>query len=806
MSDILALSEMQQWAQWIIWRADPIPGKPGKSTKRPIDAGNGLPLDAHAPGNWLTYEAADALAASRGLGVGFVFTAKDPFFFVDVDEALQPDGQWSEGGQWAFRCFPGAAFEISHSGRGFHLFGRYTQVPPHSNKRKDLGLELYTDKRFAAVTRNGMHGRALDFTSHLAAFAAHFPPSQTTRAEEWTDTPHPDWGGSLDDGEMLRLILRAKPNFGPGATIPDLWYANVDVLSRVYPADASNPNAEFDHSAADAALCNHLAWWLGNDCERIARFFGMSKLGERDKWQNREQYRRDTILFAVGGCTDFYQGCKPPVNLQAATPIPTVAAVPASPGRIDGAPGLQIVEGYQLYTVADQLRFFAGCVYVADRHQIMLPDGQFMNAERFRAMMGGRIFALDSMNEKTTPNAFLVFTESQALRWPKVRSTRFRPEDPPGALYNRLGIIDPIGTEYVNTYVPCEVLSMPGDPAPLLDLIARLLPDPRDALILLCYMAAIIQYPGVKFQWAPLIQGTEGNGKSFLMAVVAAAVGDRYSHFPNPRDIGNVFNGWLVSKLFIGIQDIWADGDPRVIEALKPLITDSRVDVQPKGKDQATGDNRANFILNSNHRDAMRITANDRRYCPFYCAQQTVADLEVWGLSGDYFPQLYRWAETGGFAILTNFLREYKIAEEFNPATKCHRAPRTSTTLQAIEASRNTIEQVIQEAINSEMIGFRGGWVSTLWLGELWLGSRGTNPRKRAEALETLGYVPHPKLPDGRCTISIACDQGRKPRLYCKPDSIQWHMSATQAMDAYIKAQLNLTADGMPQPGEHHGA
>lgn len=30
----------------------------------------------------------------------------------------------------------------------------------------------------------------------------------------------------------------------------------------------------------------------------------------------------------------------------------------------------------------------------------------------------------------------------------------------------------------------------------------------------------------------------------------------------------------------------------------------------------------ANFIFNSNYKDAVRKTENDRRYCVFYCKQQ----------------------------------------------------------------------------------------------------------------------------------------------------------------------------------------
>src|SRR5690606_38441307 len=102
-------------------------------------------------------------------------------------------------------------------------------------------------------------------------------------------------------------------------------------------------------------------------------------------------------------------------------------------------------------------------------------------------------------------------------------------------------------------------------------------------------------YPGVKFQWMPLIQGVEGNGKSLLLNIVAHAVGHRYSHFPNASELGNSgqkFNAWIQNRLFIGVQEIYVSDRREVSDALKPLITDSKIEIQGKGMDQVTGDNR----------------------------------------------------------------------------------------------------------------------------------------------------------------------------------------------------------------------
>ena len=57
-----------------------------------------------------------------------------------------------------------------------------------------------------------------------------------------------------------------------------------------------------DHSAADLALMNHLAYWTDNDPVAMERLFGMSALGQREKWLKRFDYRRRTIERALLGC------------------------------------------------------------------------------------------------------------------------------------------------------------------------------------------------------------------------------------------------------------------------------------------------------------------------------------------------------------------------------------------------------------------------------------------------------------------------------------------------------------------------
>ena len=764
---------MVEFDQWICWKTEPIPGS-GKVTKIPVDPATGHPINSQDPAQHMTYRAAVTAAARLGFGVGFVFTKRDPFFFVDVDNAW--DGtRWSETALNVFAALPGAAFEISQSGTGFHLFGKYDVVPDHSSRRGDLGLEFYTDGRFCAMTFREPRGCSkINLTESVARFASSvFPPKTAQAGAEWTTEPDPEWRGPEDDEELLRRILASRPSMaaltGAKATVVQLWNADLDALGRAYP-DETDAGRPYDASSADAALLSALAFWTGKDAERMDRLFRLSGL-MRDKWEAREDYRHRSIGFAVGNCDNVYKA-----RAEGDPEAPTVD-------------GLELATSYQYLAPDKQLDHFKGCVYIGDRHQILTPEGLFLSPPVFKAVYGGFVFAMDGENKDTSKNAFEVFTESRAVRFKKVNGTAFRPEDPPGTFYTEDGL------DLVNSYVPALTACMPGNVSPFLQLLEIMLPDSRDREIFLCYMAAVIQYPGVKFQWCPVLQGCEGNGKSFFARALAMCVGRRYYHFPNAQDLDNKFNGWLEGKLFIAIEEIYQPGNTDIIEALKPMITNSVLEIQRKGGDQITGDNRANFMLFSNHKDAIQKTRTDRRYCVFYTAQQSIEDIEAAGMGGDYFPSLYRWLDSGGAGHIHHFLKNYQIREEFNPATSCHRAPATTSTEEAILLSRPKAEQLILEAIESGQMGFRGPWVSTFWLNHLFERVYGIDRKSRKEALDELGYIPHPGLNGGRASCSVPGEN--KPVIYIRAGSPGVELKGAAVQAAYLKAQELDTASTM---------
>ncbi len=542
---------------------------------------------------------------------------------------------------------------------------------------------------------------------------------------------------------------------GRKATFEELWTANESVLAECFPSQ--NPKDPYDRSSADAALASHLAFWTGKNHERMKTYMLGSGL-VRDKWTKHKNYLVMTIKNAVNNCTA--------VHKKGGGKVLEEVIIPAA----ENPTGIEPVAttGVQFMSASQQVEYFKNCVYIKNSHRVLTPNGSMIKPEVFKASYAGFTFALDSMNEKTTKSAWEAFIDNQAVRFPKMDNVCFRPLLPPYTVINEEGF------NLVNTYVPVNIARKKGDVSRFLRHMEILFPIDSDRFIILAYMAAVVQHQGVKFQWCPIIQGAEGNGKSLISRVLSMAVGQRYSHFPDTSQLANgglKFNGWIQSKLFIAMEEIYVSDRRELTEPMKTLITNDRIEIQFKGGDQYTGDNLANFLMLSNHKDCMKLTYDQRRYWMYFCPQQTKDQIINAGMTNKYFQSLYDWLKKeDGYAYVTDYLMSYKIPDELNPATLLQTAPRSSSTDESVQISLGIVEQHVLEAVEEERQGFRGGYISSKAFNNLLVDIRmdtKITPTRRLMILESLGYIRHPHLRKGRVDNPVAAE-GSKVTIYCK--------------------------------------
>jgi hypothetical protein len=252
--------------------------------------------------------------------------------------------------------------------------------------------------------------------------------------------------------------------------------------------------------------------------------------------------------------------------------------------------------------------------------------------------------------------------------------------------------------------------------------------------------------------------------------------------------------------LFIGVEEISLAGKRDFLDEFKVVVTNERVPVEGKGENQINTDNRANGMLCTNHRGGVPITVDSRRYGMFFCAQQSAEDIIRDGMTEEYFADFWDWLKgrekyetlgaNYGFAVVAHHLKTLAVEAKYDPARLSTRAPRTSSTDEAIAASLGRAEQEILEAVNEGRTGFAGGWVSSYYLDVLLDQIRAPVPRNmRRQMMQTLGYDYHRSLPDGRTNDTVMPD-GRKPRLYIKRNHpFQAIDAPAEVARAYTRAQ-----------------
>lgn len=745
------------------------------------------------PAFWMTLDDAAAavatLTAQRGSvhALGFSLTRDTGYWFLDVDKCFKDrhDTSCHEAAAYLYSALSGAFYERSSSGTGFHIIGRGT-VPEHSTKCGDWGLEFYTDGRGIAfdITGAALGNADTDHSAALSLIVPHyFKPSATVDATVSVRTgPRDDWNGPRDDNDLLRRALQSSSTgslFGNKASFADLWNCNVERLRLAYPDLASSTG--YGESEVDMALAAHLAFWTGCDVDRIDRLMRQSAL-RRAKWDDRRPdgtWLRHTILRQCAKQGDVIRD--KPVEPPPAPIKETITDIVGT--RVDGR---------RFLNADEQIELFKGCVYVRDVNRIYVPteDGyDALDSARFNVTYGGYSFVLDIENGKTTRDAWEAFTQTQLVQHKRAHTTRFRPTEPARSISNENGV------QYLNTWVPPIVYRVKGDASPFTRHIAKILPNGRDQEIFISYLAACVQYPGVKFGWCPVLQGAEGNGKTTLARIMQYAIGRKYVHTAKAASLGSNFNAWTQGKLFVIVNDVHTPGGREdFMESLKPLVTDGDIEIEGKGRDQVTGEICFNLMMSMNRKNGIRKTKTDRRYAIFYTAHQHDDDVVRSGMGDDYFNDLNDWLNKhSGYAIVADYLATLDIEPDLNPATRCRRAPATSTLADVLRESRGPMEQALDEAIEFETPGFIGGYVSWSAFRNYMQGQFSKATLATLESvLESSGYVPHPAMGHkGMSHNPIGFNNFKKDRIYVLKTRVDiLGLSAADAVRNYEKLQM----------------
>lgn len=148
--------ELKQRPQWVVWRLQngkKIPFTPGAWSNGPVGASHSKPNTWRSFADALKAYTASQRSKSPFDGIGFVFSADDPFCGLDFDDCIDASGQIAPGVQMLLDELHTYA-EISQSGRGVKAIVR-AKLPAAGIRGG--AYELYDQRRFFALT-----GRAVE--------------------------------------------------------------------------------------------------------------------------------------------------------------------------------------------------------------------------------------------------------------------------------------------------------------------------------------------------------------------------------------------------------------------------------------------------------------------------------------------------------------------------------------------------------------------------------------------------------------------------------------------------------------------
>jgi putative DNA primase/helicase len=152
--------------QWIVWRYEQ---RDGKATKVPYQL-NGIRASSTDTKTWCSWD--QALKAcqenpERWFGTGFIFSASDPFFGIDLDDCLDDAGELKPWAHPIMERFFDTYAEVSPSGRGIKIWAK-GRLPGSGTafRMGDGRVEIYDQARYFTVTGNHWAGQMFDVEEH----------------------------------------------------------------------------------------------------------------------------------------------------------------------------------------------------------------------------------------------------------------------------------------------------------------------------------------------------------------------------------------------------------------------------------------------------------------------------------------------------------------------------------------------------------------------------------------------------------------------------------------------------------------
>jgi Primase C terminal 2 (PriCT-2)/Family of unknown function (DUF5906)/Bifunctional DNA primase/polymerase, N-terminal len=408
----------------------------------------------------------------------------------------------------------------------------------------------------------------------------------------------------------------------------------------------------------------------------------------------------------------------------------------------------------------------------------------------------------DILDGKTGPSQSAADLALNLYRIPTVDGRRYMP--------GRDSIFhEPDGT-FANTYPEHEIPLKPEKVLPrdkknierVKAHIAHLVANEREQRMLLDWLSWVVQNPGKHVNYAVLLQGVEGDGKSFFAELMRAVMGVSNVTMLNAHSVVNsTFTDWAYGQCLACLEEVRIVGTKgrdkwEAVNKIKPFITNNVVEIHPKGRAVMNVTNTTSYMLFSNYKDALPLDENSRRYLVLFSKWQRKEDIRDFKSENpSYYERLYTTLNESPGA-LRQWLLEHEQEASFNPRGD---APDTSALKVMINKSKPEFIQVLDQVIEEdETLEASRDLVDVTGLSDAMMakGTEWPSPKTLANLMERSGYEHL-----GRVKISTEVGYhhfySRNPDLFRScGESSGWYVD-TAKVRAYVKQRADKLSDDL---------
>lgn len=236
----------------------------------------------------------------------------------------------------------------------------------------------------------------------------------------------------------------------------------------------------------------------------------------------------------------------------------------------------------------------------------------------------------------------------------------FEPARPPGEYTH-----SKIGKKYFNMWEGFTVEPAQGSWRRTLKHLYKVLCNSdRDKFnYVIRWLAWAVQNPGTRAEVALVFKGKKGAGKGFIFTQLVKLFGRHGMSISNSEHLVGKHNAHLMNLSFLFADEAYYPGDKDVEGALKQLITEPYLTVEPKFQNTKLSQNCLHIGMSTNNEWVIPASEDERRYFINAVDNSFAMNQTTFNRRKKYFSELWGEMENGGRAAMLYDLLNMDLGE-----------------------------------------------------------------------------------------------------------------------------------------------